>query len=149
MAPCGAVRLRQAESSIARAAKWFWLQRGVYHLVAAAAAHSVCVRAFSYVSDHDPYDLKGPRSQQSLGRIKISPEKGTSIIDRVEFPNVWLSAETHGCVHDGFQGEGALDLKVEWKREAGGTETATIRVTPWLAFACSLGARFWPVGACP
>ena len=72
----------------------------------------------STLSDHDPFDLKGPRSGQSLGRIKISPEKGTSLIDRVEFPNVWLSAEQHGCVHDGFQGEGALDLKVSSRHTA-------------------------------
>jgi hypothetical protein len=66
----------------------------------------------STLSDHDPYDLKGPRSQQSIGRIKISPEKGTPVTERVEFPNVWLSAEQHGVLHDGYQGEGALDLKV-------------------------------------
>ena len=66
----------------------------------------------SGIPEHDPVDLKGPRSGQSLGRIKISPEKGTSLVDRVEFPNVWLSAEQHGCMHDGYQGEGALDLKV-------------------------------------
>ena len=96
----------------------------------------------STLSDHDPFDLKGPRSGISLGRIKISPEKGTSLVDRVEFPNVWLSAEQHGCLHDAYQGEGALDLKIEWKKESGGSEAAIIRVTPWLAYACSLGARF-------
>ena len=39
----------------------------------------------STLSDHDPFDLKGPRSGQTLGRIKIWPEKGTSLVDRVEF----------------------------------------------------------------
>ena len=48
----------------------------------------------------------------SLGRIKISPEKGTSIVDRVEFKNEWCSAEQHGLMHDGYQGDGALDIKV-------------------------------------
>ena len=96
----------------------------------------------STLSDHDPFDLKGPRSQQSIGRIKISPEKGTSLAERVEFPNVWLSAEQHGLMHDGYQGEGALDIKLEWRKETGGMEMIIIRVTPWLAYACSLGARF-------
>ena len=47
----------------------------------------------SSLSDHDPFDLKGPRSGQSLGRIKISPEKGTPLIERLEFPSTplrWL-----------------------------------------------------------
>ena len=33
--------------------------------------------------------------------------------------------------------------QVEWKAGEGGkTEQAIIRVTPWLAYACSIGARF-------
>jgi hypothetical protein len=93
------------------------------------------------LSEHDPFDLKGPRSQQSIGRIKISPEKGTSIISRVEFPNEWLLADAHGLQHDAYQGEGTLDIKVEWRKETGGIEQIIMRVTPWLAYACSLGAR--------
>ena len=95
----------------------------------------------SQLSDHDPFDLKGPRSGASIGRIKISPEKGTSIVQRIEFPNEWLLAEVHGLQHDYYQGEGTLDLKVEWRKEGGVAEQIIIRVTPWLAYACSLGAR--------
>lgn len=63
-------------------------------------------------------------------------------MDRVEFKNEWYCAEQHGLLHDGYQGDGALDIKVEWKKEGGGQEMVLLRVTPWLAYACSLGARF-------
>ena len=95
----------------------------------------------STLSDHDPFDLKGPRSGQSLGRIKISPEKGTSLIDRVEFPNVWLSAEQHGCVHDGFQGEGALDLKVSSRHTAIAQFIYLLAARPFSPFFLSRSAH--------
>ena len=93
------------------------------------------------LSDHDPFDLKGPRSGISIGRIKISPEKGTPLMNRVEFPNEWLPAEVHGVQHDYYQGEGTLDIKIEWRLEGGKVEALLIRVTPWLAYACALGCR--------
>ena len=65
--------------------------------------------------------------QVSIGRIKISPEKGTGIVDRVEFKNEWYCAEQHGLLHDGYQGDGALDIKVEWKKEGGGGRNARWR----------------------
>ena len=96
----------------------------------------------STLSDHDVFDLKSARSNASLGRVKIAPEKGTSLVERVEFPNEWLVGEPHGLSHDGYQGEGQLDLRLEWRAEAGGHHAATLRVTPWMAYACSVGARF-------
>ena len=43
--------------------------------------------------------------------------------------------------HDAYQGEGTLDIRIEWRKEGGGVEQIIMRVYPWLAYACSLGAR--------
>ena len=103
--------------------------------------HQVISGDATLLSDHDPFDLKGPRSGTSIGRIKIAPAKGTPLVERVEFSNDWLLADLHGVQHDYYQGEGTIDLKVEWRKETGGVESIIIRVTPWLAYACSVGCR--------
>jgi hypothetical protein len=103
--------------------------------------HQVISGDATQLSDHDPFDLKGPRSGTSIGRIKIAPAKGTPLVERVEFSNDWLLADLHGVQHDYYQGEGTIDLKVEWRKETGGVESIMIRVTPWLAYACSVGCR--------
>lgn len=103
--------------------------------------HQVISGDATLLSDHDPFDLKGPRSGTSIGRIKIAPAKGTPLVERVEFSNDWLLADLHGVQHDYYQGEGTIDLKVEWRKETGGVESIMIRVTPWLAYACSVGCR--------
>ena len=103
--------------------------------------HQVISGEATLLSDHDPFDLKGPRSGTSIGRIKIAPAKGTPLVERIEFSNEWLLADVHGVQHDYYQGEGTIDLKVEWRKETGGFESIIIRVTPWLAYACSVGCR--------
>jgi hypothetical protein len=78
--------------------------------------HQVISGDATLLSDHDPFDLKGPRSGTSIGRIKIAPAKGTPLVERVEFSNDWLLADLHGVQHDYYQGEGTIDLKVEWRK---------------------------------
>ena len=96
--------------------------------------------------ESDTIDLRSLTSGKVLGRVKITPEKGTPIEDRVEFNNEWKVGSEHGLVHDGLQGDGSLELRLDWKVEhedTGKTEAkvALIKVNPWLAYGCSEGAR--------
>eukprot|EP00966_Prymnesium_polylepis_P076935 1782705-Prymnesium_polylepis.1 len=62
--------------------------------------------------------------------------------DRVEFPNKWLSGAEHGLIHNGYQGEGVLDLSIEFRKDGKGKkQRIAVRVIPWLAYSCSKGAR--------
>ena len=62
-------------------------------------------------------DLAPTKSLQVIGRCKIAPSKGTEFLDRVEFPNEWRVGSEHGLVHDGLQGDGELELRLDWKVE--------------------------------
>ena len=66
---------------------------------------------------------------------------GTAFEDRVEFNNDWKFGSEHGLVHDGLQGDGHIDLRMDWKTEEGGRGCALLRVVPWLSYGCSEGAR--------
>ena len=48
-----------------------------------------------------------------------------------------MLAEEHGVVHDGWAGNGMIELDLTWNRDV-----ATIKVHPWLSYGCSIGARF-------
>ena len=72
-----------------------------------------------------------------LGRVGLAKELGQPFLERVEFPDDWLVADDHGVMHDGWQGTGILDLELTWNKAV-----ATIRVLPWLAYGCTIGARF-------
>ena len=74
---------------------------------------------------------------------------GMPFLERVEFPDEWLVAEHHNVIHDGWQGNGTLELELCY-----GKDKAAIRVLPWLAYGCSIGARVFirkqgaPFGQC-
>ena len=94
-------------------------------------------------------ELRSLTSGQSLGRVKIAPEKSTPLEERIEFPNEWKVGSEHGLVHDGLQADGHLELRLDWKAEARGAanmgrdenRVAILRVNPWLAYGCGEGAR--------
>ena len=94
-------------------------------------------QAFDKLSGESAFDLISKHSRKRLGRVKLASELGQPFLDRVEFPDDWLIAEDHGVQHDGWQGSGILDLELTW-----GKSVATIRVLPWLAYGCTIGARF-------
>jgi len=60
-------------------------------------------------------ELRSLTSGKVLGRVKITPEKGTPIEDRVEFTNDWRVGAEHGLVHDGLQSDGYIELRLDWK----------------------------------
>ena len=96
--------------------------------------------------DAEALEIRSVKSLQSIGRCKIAPHKGTEFVDRIEFSNEWRVGAEHGLVHDGLQGDGSLELRLDWKHEneeKGTTEAkvALISVNPWLAYGCSEGAR--------
>ena len=94
--------------------------------------------------DLGAYDMRSLVTNASLGRVKIAPEKNAPLVDRVEFNDVWYRGDEHGMEHDGLHGEGTLLLRLDWKLEdAPGepTQTAIIRVIPWLSYGCGEGAR--------
>ena len=82
------------------------------------------------------FDLVVKASKLRIGRVKLAAELGMPFLDRVEFPDVWVHAAGHGIAFDGWQGSGSIECELTW-----GKESAKIRVHPWLAYACSIGAR--------
>ena len=65
--------------------------------------------------DAETIELRSLTSGTILGRIKISPEKGTPVEERVEFPNEWRVGAEHGLIHDGLQSDGALEVRIDWR----------------------------------
>ena len=86
-------------------------------------------------STHHARDTKGPKGEK-LGRIGLARELKQPFLERVEFPDKWVLASECGLVHDGWQGPGTLDLELTC-----GKDVATISLTPFLAYSCSVGAR--------
>ena len=101
----------------------------------------------STLPEADTSELRSLTSGKSLGRVKITPEKGTPIEERVEFTNEWKVGAEHGVVHDGLQADGYIELRLDWKaasKKAGEevqSKVAILRVNPWLAYGCGDGAR--------
>ena len=101
----------------------------------------------STLPEAETTELRSLTSGKVLGRIKITPEKGTPIEDRFEFNNDWKVGSEHGIVHDGLQSDGYLELRLDWKavsrakNEDSVAKVALIRVNPWLAYGCGEGAR--------
>ena len=102
----------------------------------------------STLPDSDAIDIKSLFSHTTLGRVKIPPEKGTPFVERVEFPNEWRVGDEHGLIHDGLQGDGELEMRIEWrvedpKKNDGSLilHSAILKVNAWLAYGCAEGAR--------
>ena len=93
--------------------------------------------AFDKLPGEQQFDLVSKRSRKRLGVVRLAKELGMPFLERVDFPDEWVIAGDHGLVHDGWQGAGELDLELNW-----GGQIATMRVYPWLAYGCSVGARF-------
>ena len=95
--------------------------------------------------ESEALDIKSLLNNTTLGRVKIAPEKGTPFVDRVEFPNEWRVGDEHGLIHDGLQGDGQLEMRLEWKAEKPDgslqAHTAIIKANAWLAYGCAEGAR--------
>jgi hypothetical protein len=91
--------------------------------------------------DSETIDLRALTSGAALGRIKISPEKGTPIEDRIDCPNEWRVGAEHGLVHDGLQSDGSLEVRIDWRDHDGDSHVALLRFNPWLAYGCGEGAR--------
>jgi hypothetical protein len=95
-----------------------------------------------------PFDLPGEQAfdlmtkkkkgsaQRKLGRVRIPADLGTPFLERIEFPDEWVPGDECGLEHDGWQGEGYLELELIC-----GKDTATIQIFPWLAYGCTVGAR--------
>ena len=82
------------------------------------------------------FDLISKKKKRKLGRVRIPSELGMPFLERVEFADEWVPGEECGLEHDGWQGEGVIDIDLTC-----GKDTATIRLYPWLAYGCSVGAR--------
>ena len=100
----------------------------------------------SSLPESEAIELRSTKSLVSMGRCKIAPSKGTEFVDRVDFPNEWRVGNEHGLIHDGLQGDGEIELRIDWKVEnplTGALEArvALLLVNPWLAYGCSEGAR--------
>ena len=102
----------------------------------------------STLPESEALEMKSLFNNTTIGRVKIAPEKGTPFIDRVEFPNEWRIGDEHGLIHDGLQGDGELEIRLEWRvedpKKNDGTlilSAAMINVNPWLAYGCAEGAR--------
>ena len=58
----------------------------------------------------------------------------------------WFIGDEHGLVHDGLQGDGYIQLRLDWKVTNPETQVVTahsamLRANPWLSYACAEGAR--------
>ena len=89
------------------------------------------------------FNLNAPKSRTAIGLVRMAAGRDVPFQTRAEFPNKWLSAAEHGLVHDGYQGDGVLDLRLEWRTEGkkGKKVSVTVQCLPWLAYRTSKGAR--------
>jgi Ran GTPase-activating protein (RanGAP) involved in mRNA processing and transport len=103
------------------------------------------------------------RNGATLGKVKIPAKKGLPFEERVSFEHRWLPGVDYGLVHHFRQGPGTLELELEWEIEVdeaappvkggavalrgapqfrpGHVQRAVLLVSPWLAYACCVGAR--------
>jgi len=92
--------------------------------------------SFEKLPGEQQFDLVSKTSRKRIGVVRLAKELGMPFLERVEFADDWMLAEEHGLMHDGWQGSGAIELELTW-----GREVATVKVYPWLAYGCSIGAR--------
>ena len=85
-------------------------------------------------------ELRSLTSGKIIGRVRLSPDKGTPLTERVIFTDSWHLGSEHGLEHDGLQADGYIFLRLDW-RDHDQPRAALIRVNPWLAYGCGEGAR--------
>ena len=74
--------------------------------------------------------------KRKLGRVGLARDLKMPFLERIEFPDEWVPAEECGLEHDGWQGGGVLELELTC-----GKDVATLQISPWVAYSCSVGAR--------
>ena len=89
------------------------------------------------VPESDTYMIHA-RNNKTVGKVKIPPHKGQPLEERVAFDNAWLDGEQHGLIHHAAQGPASIEviIKIDEKQKV------VLLVCPWIAYGCSLGARF-------
>ena len=78
------------------------------------------------------------RNGKPIGKVKIPPNKGQPLEDRVSFESQWLDGEVYGLNHLAAQGQAIIEVNIKIDDK---TQIALI-VSPWLAYSCSCGSRF-------
>jgi len=91
----------------------------------------------STIPNDEQVELTAGFNLQAVGRIKEATSSGQTVAQRLEFFNEWLPWRDQEV--DG--GPAALLINLKWKVMGAGKNSATLLVTPWLAFGCSVGAR--------
>jgi Ran GTPase-activating protein (RanGAP) involved in mRNA processing and transport len=81
------------------------------------------------------------RNGKSVGKVKIPPQKGMDLDARLVFDNGWLDGEAYGLMHHSLQGQASVELYIRYQEEEV-KKTVVLIASPWLAYACALGARF-------
>lgn len=93
------------------------------------------------LSESETCDVRSLTSGKVLGRVRLSPEKGTPIEERIGMNDQWYVGSEHGLVHDGLQSDGFIELRLDWKTPHGDPKVALLTFNPWLAYGCGEGAR--------
>ena len=98
---------------------------------------------FASFGDSTDGQLKAVHSSggEVVGRVTVARYKAEPVMDRVEFRNRWLVGDEGGLVHDGLDRNATIDISIEWNDGSGGRAAATLRASPWLAYACAAGSR--------
>jgi hypothetical protein len=91
--------------------------------------------------ENKEFVLRSVVGRHRVGRIKSATTKGVPFKERIEFDNEWRVGDKYGLMHDGLQGDGALDVILEWQVLETKKEVALLRLDPWLSYGCSEGAR--------
>ena len=89
------------------------------------------------VPESDTYMIYA-RNGKSIGKVKIPPTKGQPLEERVVFNNAWLLGDPYGVVHHAQQGSGSIEVSIKIDDK----NSIVLIASPWLAYGCSLGARF-------
>jgi Leucine-rich repeat (LRR) protein len=96
----------------------------------------------SSLPEADMTEIRSLTSGKIIGRVRLSPDKGTPLAERVIFNDSWFLGSEHGLEHDGLQTDGYIFLRLDWRdQKCDQPRAALIRVNPWLAYGCGEGAR--------
>ena len=88
-------------------------------------------------SDED-VDVLSSFNLQKVGRVRQQKSYGEPFADRLEFFNEWLPWKSQDV---GPTDEAKLQVLIRWKSVGSGKSSASVLVTPWLAYGCSVGSR--------
>ena len=86
----------------------------------------------------DDVDILANFNLQKIGRVRAARSHGESLYERVEFANNWLPWRSQEV---SANDESKLLCTLKWRSVGTGKASAQLLVIPYLAYACSLGAR--------